>query len=159
MTKIIFYCNKGSQGIYFAILHSLYSCMRLYDILYCTVANKCPRCKAARVFESNNPYSLKNGVKMYKHCASCGLKYEREVGYFYGAMYVSYGIQTLLVSICYFLNEYWWNLSSLTLVLIIIGSAAVLFPVTFRWSRIMWIAMFTAYDGSYKGKAFRDEVK
>ncbi len=94
---------------------------------------------------------------MYKRCASCGLKYEREVGYFYGSMYVSYGLQTLLVSALYLLNLFWWDFTSLTLVFIIIGCAGAMFPVTFRWSRIMWIAFFTKYDPGYKGHAWRND--
>lgn len=131
--------------------------MSLGHILNCTFTNKCPRCHAAKVFEGNNPYSFKNGLTMYKNCASCGLKYEREVGYFYGSMYVSYGIQTLLVSVMYLLNGFWWKMESLTLVLLIIGMAFAMFPITFRWSRIMWIACFTKYQPELKGHAWHGE--
>jgi len=133
--------------------------MIMGDIFYCTFANKCPRCHAARVFEGNNPYSFKNGLTMYKHCTSCGLKYEREVGYFYGSMYVSYGLQTALVTLLYLLNIFLFHMPSLWLVFIIIGLAAALFPVTFRWSRIMWIAFFTKYEPEYKGHAWHEEKK
>lgn len=95
---------------------------------------------------------------MIKHCASCGLKYEREVGYFYGAMYVSYALQTGLVTVLYILNLYWWNIEPLTLVFIIIGSAIALFPVTFRWSRILWVAIFTKYEPQYKASTVRSHV-
>ncbi|HTA84433.1 MAG TPA: DUF983 domain-containing protein [Bacteroidia bacterium] len=131
--------------------------MSLGHILSCTFTNKCPRCKAAKVFESNNPYSFKNGLTMRKHCVSCGLKYEREVGYFYGSMYVSYGIQTLLVTVMYLLNIYWWKMDALYLVFWIIGSALAIFPLTFRWSRIIWIGMFTKYQPELKGHAWHDK--
>jgi uncharacterized protein (DUF983 family) len=123
----------------------------MINILHSTLTNKCPRCHSGKVFENNNPYSVKNGLTMNKHCESCGLKYEREVGYFYGAMYVSYALQTALVTLVYILNIFWWNLPPLTLVFIIIGWAVVLFPVTFHWSRILWIAIFTKYEPGYKG--------
>jgi uncharacterized protein (DUF983 family) len=125
----------------------------MINILQSTFTNKCPRCQSGKVFENNNPYSVKNGLTMMKHCEWCGLKYEREVGYFYGAMYVSYALQTVLVTLLYVLNRFWWNLSPLILVFIIIGSAIVLFPVTFRWSRILWIGIFTKYEPEYKGHA------
>jgi hypothetical protein len=133
--------------------------MSIGHIFYSTFANKCPRCHAAKVFENNNPYSFKNGLTMFKHCASCGLKYEREVGYFYGSFYVSYALQTALVTLFYLLNIYWLKMDSLTLVFIIIGLAVGLFPITFRWSRIMWIAFFTKYEPDYKGHAWEDEKK
>ena len=127
----------------------------MLNAFYSTVANKCPRCQSGIVFENNNPYSFHNGLMMNKHCESCGLKYEREVGYFYGAMFVSYALQTGLITLLYFLDMFWWNLPSLTLVFIIIGSIFVLFPVTFRWSRILWIAMFTKFEPDYKGHALK----
>jgi len=80
---------------------------------------------------------------MNKHCPHCNLKFEREVGYFYGAMYVSYGLQTGLITLLYILNMFWWEFSPLTLVFIILTLVFALFPVTFRWSRIIWIASFT----------------
>ena len=117
--------------------------MRITDILYATIANKCPRCNIGHVFENNNPYSFKNGLRMNKHCPHCNLKFEREVGYFYGAMYVSYGLQTGLITLLYTLNMFWWDLSPAILVFIILTLVFALFPVTFRWSRIIWIASFT----------------
>ena len=117
--------------------------MRIWDIIHATVTNKCPRCNIGQVFENNNPYSFKNGLKMNKHCPHCNLKFEREVGYFYGSMYVSYGLQTLLITILYTLNLFWWNLSPLTLVFLILSLVFAVFPITFRWSRIIWIASFT----------------
>lgn len=80
---------------------------------------------------------------MNKHCPHCNLKFEREVGYFYGAMYVSYGLQTGLITLLYTVNMFWWNMPPLALAFLIIGLVFALFPVTFRWSRIIWIASFT----------------
>ncbi len=116
---------------------------RINEIIYATIANKCPRCNVGQVFENNNPFSLKNGLRMNKHCPHCKLKFEREVGYFYGAMYVSYGLQTALITFLYFLNMFWWDLPPLILVFIILSLILALFPVTFRWSRIIWISSFT----------------
>jgi len=133
--------------------------MGLWNIFYSTATNKCPRCHAARVFENNNGYSFKNGLTMYKNCTSCGLKYEREVGYFYGSMYVSYAIQTALVSVLYFLNVFFFNLDPMYIILIIIGVAFAMFPLTFRWSRIFWIACFTKYHPELKGHVWKEEKK
>ena len=120
--------------------------MRITDIAIDTVKNRCPRCHNGHVFENNNPYSFKNGLKMNKRCPNCDLKFEREVGYFYGSMYVSYGLQTGLISLLYGLNLFWWNLDPLILVIIILVLVFSLFPVTFRWSRIIWISSFTKFD-------------
>ena len=49
---------------------------------------KCPRCRIGHVYQGP-AYGLKV-QKMNSHCEYCGLRYEREPGYFYGAMYVTY---------------------------------------------------------------------
>ena len=135
-------CTKWRIWLFYRILSKFYF-MRIWDITYATIANKCPRCNGGQVFENNNPYSFRNGLKMNKHCPHCRMKFEREVGYFYGAMYVSYGLQTGLITLLYILNMFWWNLPPLALVFIILTLILFLFPVTFRWSRIIWIASFT----------------
>lgn len=35
---------------------------------------------------------------MLPYCPQCGLKYEREEGYFLGAMYISYGMALVLIA-------------------------------------------------------------
>lgn len=120
--------------------------MRITDIAVDAILNRCPRCHKGHVFENNNPYSFKNGLTMNKHCPNCNLKFEREVGYFYGAMYVSYGLQTALITVLYTLNMFWWKMDPMTLVILIISLVFALFTVTFRWSRIIWISSFTKYD-------------
>jgi hypothetical protein len=131
--------------------------MGLSNLIHSTFYNKCPRCHTGQVFENNNPYSFKNGLKMNTHCPHCNLKFQREVGYFYGSMYVSYGLQTAFITLLFILNTFWWNFQSLTIVLLMIGGILFLFPVTFRWSRIIWIASFTKYEDTFskpkKGQA------
>lgn len=54
----------------------------------------CPRCRRGKIFH----YSVFRGFpKMYERCSVCSLKYEREPGYFLGAMYVSYGLGILII--------------------------------------------------------------
>jgi uncharacterized protein (DUF983 family) len=113
------------------------------DTIYCTVANKCPKCHKGQVFENNNPYSFKNGLKMNKICPVCGSRYEKETGFFYGAMYVSYALQVAFFTTLFTLNYLFFNLEAGVLVAIVIVVVVSLFPVTFRSSRIMWISMFT----------------
>jgi uncharacterized protein (DUF983 family) len=56
----------------------------------------CPRCRAARIFRS----SIFTGFpRMHEYCPVCGLKFEREEGYFLGAMYISYGLALFTIVI------------------------------------------------------------
>jgi uncharacterized protein (DUF983 family) len=127
--------------------------MAISDLMYAAVPkNKCPRCHEGKVFENNNPYNFHNGLTMYKHCPSCGLKYERETGYFYGAMYVSYGLQVAVFASLFALNTIWWHLQSSLIIAVIICSVVSVFPITFRTSRIMWVALFTKYEKDFLAK-------
>jgi len=95
----------------------------------------CPRCRAGKIFAGR--------LTMNPLCPSCGLRFEREPGYFTGAMYVSYALAVPIISAITLLL--WlgplrsWELGWTVL------TAGVLFlpfvPAVFRWSRIVWIHM------------------
>jgi len=65
---------------------------------------RCPRCRMGNIFR----YSIFRGFpKMNDRCLICDLKFDREPGYFLGAMYVSYGLGIVIVaSIAALL---WWG--------------------------------------------------
>jgi hypothetical protein len=44
---------------------------------------------------------------MHERCAVCHLRFEREQGYFLGAIYINYGVTVVLALIGSFALEYW----------------------------------------------------
>jgi hypothetical protein len=48
------------------------------------------------MYLDKNPFNLKT-QKMHEKCSHCGLIYQIEPSFFYGAMYVSYGLNVALV--------------------------------------------------------------
>jgi hypothetical protein len=77
---------------------------------------------------------------MRRACPVCGLKFEREPGYFLGSMYISYALAVLVIGLLMFL----WALLFPTLsYLTIFFIAAVAFlpfvPFIFRYSRVIWM--------------------
>lgn len=120
--------------------------MILYDIAYSTLANKCRRCHKGSIFTSGNPYKLKSVLKMNEECSYCGLKYEREPGFFYGAMYVSYGMMSGIFIVWYTIDQLWLHLPALVLFLLVVASLLLFFPVAFRWARIIWLNFFVRYE-------------
>lgn len=93
---------------------------------------RCPRCGARIRF--------RNWVMMPERCARCGLRFEREQGYFIGAMYVNYALTVGIVVSGYFLLERWAHLS-LTQQLLLWGSVSILFPLLlFRHARVLWLS-------------------
>src|SRR5438128_9502553 len=48
---------------------------------------RCPRCREGAIYRGS---LFRGWLSMYERCPVCNLKFEREQGYFVGAMYVSY---------------------------------------------------------------------
>lgn len=84
---------------------------------------------------------------MPHHCSTCGLKFNKEPGFFYGAMYVGYGLSVAyLVSFYLAMFMLLQDFEVETYLLFAIGSLLVLTPVIFRLSRSIWITMFESYE-------------
>ena len=64
--------------------------------LYSIFKMRCPRCQEGEFFISH-AYDLKNAGTIHEHCSECNLKYSREPGFFYGAMYVAYALGVALL--------------------------------------------------------------
>ena len=56
----------------------------------------CPRCRRGSIFSTS---IFRIFPRMHQRCPACGLRFEREQGYFLGAMYFSYGIAAILISL------------------------------------------------------------
>jgi len=83
---------------------------------------------------------------MYECCFVCQLRFEREQGYFLGAMYINYGITVVLALIGSFAFE-WWTAPSLAQQLSLWIGFCALFPVLFfRHSRGLWLAFDHIFD-------------
>lgn len=76
---------------------------------------------------------------MHAHCPHCGLKFEREPGFFLGSIYVNYGLTALIVTIVYPMLLFGWGWPETPL---LVGALifTVLFPVlVFPWARSLWL--------------------
>lgn len=103
----------------------------------------CPRCRQGRIFSR----SLFAGLpKMNDLCPACGLKFEREPGYFLGAMYISYamGVAVMALLIVIFWLTTNWRLEKL----IIAGAIALLpfAPFITVFARVLWLHFDRAMD-------------
>lgn len=93
----------------------------------------CPRCRAGKIY--------RRALTMHERCPVCDLKYEREQGYFLGAMGVSYvlGLSVLtlvLVVLSYGVFPEWPAYKALLPTLAIY---LPMLPFITRASRILWI--------------------
>ncbi len=88
---------------------------------------------------------------MNERCPCCGLKFEREEGYFLGAMYISYGLALVVILVFGFVL--WeltgWPLKRVTLwaILLFLPTA----PSLVLFSRVLWIYLDQAFDPEKTG--------
>lgn len=114
--------------------------------LYSILTGTCPKCQNESMYLDKNPLHFSKILKMHENCSHCGLKYQIEPSFFYGAMYVSYGLN-VAVGIAAFIVSFLVFSSNLKVAFIaIIISLIASFPFVLRLSRNIYINMFVSYD-------------
>jgi len=94
---------------------------------------RCPRCAQGRLF--------RGWFRMEEDCEICGLHFEREAGYFVGAIYVNYAATSVISIGGYFLLDATTDLT-LTQELLVWSAFSIAFPLWFfRYSRSLWMAL------------------
>jgi len=107
----------------------------------------CPRCQESKLFEDSNPYHLSKIFDMPERCEHCGQKFEVEPGFYYGAMYVSYGISiAYLVSVFVAMMVLYPSFTTTEYLVLAITTLLFLTPLFFRLARAVWINLFVGYD-------------
>jgi hypothetical protein len=77
---------------------------------------------------------------MNDECPVCGHRFEREPGYFLGAMYISYPLSLVVIGLSMLVMHWLWPDWRLELlVLLSIPPLVVFVPVIVRWSRVLWM--------------------
>ena len=95
---------------------------------------------------------MKNMFLLHVNCPNCGLKYEREPGYFTGAMYVAYALTSGWFILWFVLYLTVLELSATQLATFMIGSLVLLAPLTLRWSRMLWLNFDNKFEKEFHPK-------
>ncbi|TDE02527.1 DUF983 domain-containing protein [Flavobacterium sandaracinum] len=120
--------------------------------LYSILTGTCPKCQNESMYLDKNPLHLNKILKMHENCSNCGLHYQIEPSFFYGAMYVSYGLN-VAIGVAAFIISFLFLGSSLKVAfIVIIVSLLISFPFVLRWARNIYINMFVSYDSKNKLK-------
>ncbi|MFN5912551.1 MAG: DUF983 domain-containing protein [Bacteroidota bacterium] len=115
--------------------------------LYSVAHRKCPRCHEGTFFESYF-YDLPHVGDVKEKCDHCGLEFEKEPGFFYGAMYVAYALAVAtFVTLWVSMSLFFPFLSTGWQIGVVLTSIVVLSPALFGLSKIIWANMFIAYEG------------
>ena len=118
-------CNSG-------VLQVPHSMSRLQGIL----RQRCPRCQRGAIFRT----PLWRGIlALHERCPVCALKYDREPGYFLGAMYISYMLMLPpAVLICLTI----WHFSGWPFDVVVVATFIAVLPLVpsvMRWARVLWL--------------------
>lgn len=118
-------------------------------VLSAALHAKCPRCRRGNMFDGPM-YGLKF-QKMNVSCPHCDLRFEREPGYFYVSMFISYAMsvaETIAVAVLTYLITN--NLEDpLLYIATIFPAVFLLSPFNYRYSRVAllyWLTPGLHYD-------------
>jgi len=110
----------------------------LREVLKRAFRLRCPRCGLGRLF--------RGPLKPLHNCSQCHLRFEREQGYFLGAIYLNYGVTVVVAVAGYFIADR-TAAPPLPLQLAIWGTFALVFPLWFfRYSRSLWLSLDYFFD-------------
>lgn len=114
------------------------------------LTGSCPKCQEESMYVVKNPYHLKTLYKMHEKCSHCGTYYQIEPSFFYGAMYVSYGVSIAIGVAIFIITHYLLHVSLLTSFITIVAGLILLMPIIARLSRNIYINLFIYYDKDWE---------
>lgn len=105
--------------------------------LLAILTQRCPVCLQGQIFSSF--------LESNKHCPHCGVLYEREHGFYLNSMFIAYtlGFLVILPSAFYLL---WIESTVMVFSIAIIVETVILWPLIFRYSRVIWMHMDQIFD-------------
>jgi uncharacterized protein (DUF983 family) len=117
----------------------------IFKRLWAALRFRCPRCCTGSVWRA--PFRMRDA------CPACGLVFEREPGYFVGAMYASYFLGIFL-TLPVWMGMLLGGAGLAPILIVAIGMVVVLTPLSFHYSRVLWMHI----DCYFNPKTFLADV-
>ena len=114
--------------------------------LYSIANGKCPKCNEGEFFANKFTFNPSKVTKIHNNCSKCNLKYMLEPSFFYGAMYVNYGITVAISILVFLIAKLGFTLNLLESFLSVLAALLILAPINLRLARIIWINMFVPFN-------------
>ena len=118
--------------------------------LYSILRFRCPNCHEGEFFKYKRTWNPSKITQIHERCPSCKMKYMIEPAFYYGAMYVAYGLTVGLALLVFIVSNVLFHFSLLqsfsAIVLILIATAMI----NLRVSRIVWLNIFVKYKSRNK---------
>jgi len=117
--------------------------------IYSIATSTCPKCQNEKMYVNPNAYNLADVFEMHEHCQHCGFKYKIEPSFFFGAMYVSYGVGIAFGVAAFIISRFVFNTNLKISFGAIIATLVLFMPIIMRVSRNIWINFFVDYDPAF----------
>ena len=133
-----FVSKKVSWNWHFTFRVAIF--VRMLNRLGPMLSGKCPKCEQGKVFSDNGNIFLIRAPKMYERCENCNHKFEKEPGYFFGAMYINYALLVGEAIIIFVLAQpFFEDAFDITITWIVIIFMLLTAFVNIRFSRLLWM--------------------
>ncbi len=111
--------------------------------LIALLRGKCPKCHHGNMF-AKPWYNILQFWNMNKTCPSCNLTFAIEPGFFFGAMYLSYGFVVGIMLVGgYIIYNYFGDPDTIYYILPITLVSILMTPFNFRMARILYMYLFS----------------
>jgi uncharacterized protein (DUF983 family) len=114
------------------------------------LTGSCPKCQEESMYLEKNPYKMGKIFEMHETCSHCGTRYKMEPSFFYGAMYVSYGLSIAFGVAAFIIANVFIGLGLIHSFIAIVATLILTFPIILRLSRNIWINMFVHFDKDWR---------
>lgn len=121
--------------------------------IYSIFTGACPKCHNESMYKTKNPYILSDVLQINDNCSKCGTRYRLEPSFFYGSMYVSYGVGIAFAVAAFIISYVFFESTLMTAFISIVITLILLGPIIMRLSRNIWINMFMSYDKTLAHKS------
>lgn len=131
-------------------MHKVLQMLKKGNKLYSILTGSCPRCHQESMYLDKNPYHLNKVFKMHERCSHCDLKFKIEPSFFYGAMYVSYGVGIAFAIAAFVITKLIFGADLIPTFIAIVITLIAFMPIIMRVSRNIWINLFINYKPGLK---------
>lgn len=105
---------------------------------------KCPRCRKGNMFKQ--PLQLSNPLDMHEKCEDCGMDFEPEPGFYFGALIISYAITSWMLLLPALLLVFYFKWTVGQAMAFAIFLAAITYLKVLRGSRSLYLHLMSRYD-------------
>lgn len=103
------------------------------------VKGVCPNCEESKVFSKKGNLFLMRLPKMSLKCDRCNYLFQREPGYYTGAMYVSYALTSAEALLVFLVGYFVFDFSFENILFQVLLTMVVFSFLNFKLSRLIWL--------------------